>query len=376
VESDRPAAPRKGPGGRSAAARPGAARGAKSSNNRPLEPAVATVTAEPDVEPAEVDVLEPEVVEPEVVEPEVVEDEAVEQEVADDEGADDIDEQRPPTDVALKASRHPKAVRRQARTTAQPSTASGVALSVRNLTKRFDGITAVDSVDLEVPAGTFYGFVGPNGAGKTTTLSMVTGLLRPDSGVVRIHGADVWRNPGVAKRSLGVLPDNLRLFDRLTGAEFLHHAGALRGLDRETIGRRIDDLVAAFGLRHSLDRFVSDYSAGMVKKVAIAAALIHSPRLLVLDEPFESVDPVSAASVIAILKKYAEAGGTVLLSSHSMGLIERTCDSVAIIADGRMLAAGPLAEVLDGETLETRFVELAGGAGAVEGMEWLQSYSD
>jgi ABC-2 type transport system ATP-binding protein len=376
VESDRPAAPRKGPGGRSAAARPGAARGAKSSNNRPLEPAVATVTAEPDVEPAEVDVLEPEVVEPEVLEDEVVEPEVVEPEVVEPEVVEPEVIEEPSTDVALKASRHPKAVRRQARTTAQPSTASGVALSVRNLTKRFDGITAVDSVDLEVPAGTFYGFVGPNGAGKTTTLSMVTGLLRPDSGVVRIHGADVWRNPGVAKRSLGVLPDNLRLFDRLTGAEFLHHAGALRGLDRETIGRRIDDLVAAFGLRHSLDRFVSDYSAGMVKKVAIAAALIHSPRLLVLDEPFESVDPVSAASVIAILKKYAEAGGTVLLSSHSMGLIERTCDSVAIIADGRMLAAGPLAEVLDGETLETRFVELAGGAGAVEGMEWLQSYSD
>ena len=269
-----------------------------------------------------------------------------------------------------------KVVRRPARATTQPAPASAIALSVRNLTKRFGDITAVDAVDLEVPAGTFYGFVGPNGAGKTTTLAMVTGLLRPDSGEVRIHGADVWGNPAVAKKSLGVLPDNLRLFDRLTGAEFLHHAGALRGLDRETTSRRLDDIVAAFGLRHSLYRFVSDYSAGMVKKIAIAAAMIHSPRLLVLDEPFESVDPVSAAAVISILKKYAEAGGTVVLSSHSMGLIERTCDSVAIIADGRMLAAGPLAQVLDGESLETRFVELAGGAGAVEGMEWLQSYSD
>jgi len=268
-----------------------------------------------------------------------------------------------------------KAVRRTARATAQPST-SGVALSVRHLTKRFGGVTAVDSVDLDVPAGTFYGFVGPNGAGKTTTLAMVTGLLRPDAGIVKIHGADVWHNPAVAKKALGVLPDQLRLFDRLTGAEFLHHAGALRGLDRDTITHRIDDLVGAFGLKHSLDRFVSDYSAGMVKKIAIAAAMIHSPRLLVLDEPFESVDPVSAASVIAILKKYADAGGTVLLSSHSMGLIERTCDAVAIIAEGRMLAAGPIAEVLDGESLETRFVELAGGANAVEGMEWLQSYSD
>jgi ABC-2 type transport system ATP-binding protein len=344
VESERPAPPRKGPGGRSAASRPGAARGAKSSNSRPRE----TVVVEPEAV----------VVEPEKVVPE-----------ADPKPA-------PSTGVVVKAPKPPKAVRRPARATPQPVAASGIALSVRNLTKYFGGVAAVDSVDLEVPAGTFYGFVGPNGAGKTTTLAMVTGLLRPDSGVVRIHGADVWRNPAVAKKSLGVLPDNLRLFDRLTGAEFLHHAGALRGLDRDTTSHRIDDLVAAFGLRHSLDRFVSDYSAGMVKKIAIAAAMIHSPRLLVLDEPFESVDPVSAASVIAILKRYAEAGGTLLLSSHSMSLIERTCDAVAIIAEGRMLAAGPLAEVLDGESLETRFVELAGGATAVEGMEWLQSYSD
>ena len=274
------------------------------------------------------------------------------------------------TPPAAKAVRAPRK-----KTPAHPAP-TGSALSVRDLTKRFGGIAAVDSVDLEVEAGSFYGFVGPNGAGKTTTLAMITGLLRPDSGVVMVHGVDVWRNSAVAKKTLGVLPDNLRLFDRLTGAEFLHHAGALRGLARDTITHRVDDLSEAFGLRHSLDRFVSDYSAGMVKKIAIAAAMIHSPRLLVLDEPFESVDPVSANAVIGILKKYAAAGGTVLLSSHSMTLIERTCDAVAIIAEGRMLAAGPLDEVLDGETLETRFVELAGGATAVEGMEWLQSYSD
>jgi ABC-2 type transport system ATP-binding protein len=334
VESDReaPPAPRKGPNGRSAAARPGVARGASSANSRAPEKRPSENAA--DAEPT------------------------------------------PSTDLVVAAAKTAKAVKQARKAPAQPLAASGAALSVRNLSKRFGGHLAVDSVDLEIPAGTFYGFVGPNGAGKTTTLAMITGLLRPDSGVVRIHGADVWANPAVAKKSLGVLPDQLRLFDRLTGAEFLHHAGALRGLDRETISGRIDDLVTGFGLRHSLDRFVSDYSAGMVKKIAIAAAMIHSPRLLVLDEPFESVDPVSAASVITILKKYAEVGGTVLLSSHSMGLIERTCDAVAIIADGRMLAAGPLAEVLDGESLETRFVELAGGATAVEGMEWLQSYAD
>jgi ABC-2 type transport system ATP-binding protein len=229
---------------------------------------------------------------------------------------------------------------------------------------------------LTVQAGSFFGFVGPNGAGKTTTLSMVTGLLRPDSGIVKIYGVDVWANPAVAKKSLGVLPDRLRLFDRLTGSEFLHHAGALRGLDRQTISSRVDDLERAFGIEHSAKRLVSDYSAGMIKKIGIAAAMIHSPRLLVLDEPFESVDPVSAEVVIDILKKFAAAGGTVVLSSHSMDLIERICDSVAIIAEGRMLAGGPMAEVLGGHSLEERFVELAGGATAVEGMEWLQSFSD
>ncbi len=247
---------------------------------------------------------------------------------------------------------------------------------MRNLTKRFGTMVAVDSVDLEIKAGSFYGFVGPNGAGKTTTLSMVTGLLRPDSGIVKVYGADVWRNASVAKRMLGVLPDRLRLFDRLTGAEYLHHAAGLRGLDRETTLNRTADLVNAFGLEHSLHRFVSDYSAGMVKKISIASAMIHSPRLLVLDEPFESVDPVSAQLVIDILKKFTAAGGTVLMSSHSMHLIERICDSVAIIADGRMLASGTLDEVLEGQSLEDRFVELAGGATAVEGMEWLHSYSD
>ncbi|HEU0206679.1 MAG TPA: ABC transporter ATP-binding protein [Pseudolysinimonas sp.] len=267
-------------------------------------------------------------------------------------------------------SAHPASLRSAA------TTATEVALSVTGLSKTFGDTVAVDTVDLTVPSGSFFGFVGPNGAGKTTTLSMVTGLLRPDSGVVTIYGVDVWANPAVAKKSLGVLPDRLRLFDRLTGSEFLHHAGALRGLDRQTTSSRVDDLERAFGIEHSAKRLVSDYSAGMIKKIGIAAAMIHSPRLLVLDEPFESVDPVSAQVVIDILKKFAAAGGTVLLSSHSMDLIERVCDSVAIIAEGRMLASGPMADVLDGHSLEERFVELAGGATAVEGMEWLQSFSD
>jgi ABC-2 type transport system ATP-binding protein len=251
-----------------------------------------------------------------------------------------------------------------------------VALSVIDLSKSFGSTKAADSIELEVRAGSLFGMVGPNGAGKTTTLSMISGLLRPDSGVVRVYGADVWANPAVARKSLGVLPDRLRLFDRLTGAEFLHHAGALHGLDRTTVARRSADLAAAFGLQSSMHRLVSDFSVGLTKKIAIAAAMIHSPRLLVLDEPFESVDPVSASMVIDILKRFTEAGGTVLLSSHSMELIERVCDSVAIIAEGRVLTAGPLDEVVRGSSLEARFVELAGGTSGVEGMEWLQSFSD
>ena len=251
-----------------------------------------------------------------------------------------------------------------------------VALSVAGLSKYFGGSAAVDGIDLEVAAGSFFGIVGPNGAGKTTTLSMITGLLRPDEGVVSVFGLDLWENPTLAKRKIGVLPDRLRLFDRLTGAEFLYHAGALRGLDRATIAQRSADLSAAFGLQHSLHRLVSDYSAGMTKKIAIAAAMIHAPRLLVLDEPFESVDPVSTSVVLEVLQRFTAAGGTVVLSSHSMELTERVCDAIAIIAEGKVLAAGPLADVLDGRSLEERFVQLAGGEAAVEGMEWLQNFSD
>lgn len=251
-----------------------------------------------------------------------------------------------------------------------------VALELRGLRKRYGSVTAVDGVDLVVPAGSFYGVVGPNGAGKTTTLSMITGLLRPDAGTVSIYGHDVWTDPTAAKRALGVLPDRLRLFDRLTGAQLLAYTGSLRGLERGVIERRMRDLATAFGLTASLSRPVSDYSLGMTKKIAIAAALLHAPRMLVLDEPFESVDPVSAAAVLAVLRRFTDSGGTVVLSSHSMELIESACDRLAIIADGRILADGPTADVLRGVTLEDRFVELAGGRNAVEGMEWLHSYSD
>ena len=249
-------------------------------------------------------------------------------------------------------------------------------LRISGLRKRFGTTVAVDDIHLEVPVGSFYGIVGPNGAGKTTTLSMVTGLLRPDAGRIVVHGIDVWSEPVRAKRSIGVLPDRLRLFDRLTGAQLLFYSGTLRGLDVKTVRQRSADLIAAFGLEDAVNRLVADYSAGMTKKIALAAAMIHSPRLLVLDEPFESVDPVSAANLIDILQRYVESGGTVVLSSHGMDFVQRVCDHVAIIVSGRVLAAGTMAQVRGDGTLEDRFVQLAGGRKAAEGMEWLHTFSD
>jgi ABC-2 type transport system ATP-binding protein len=259
-----------------------------------------------------------------------------------------------------------------------PQQAEGpeIVLRVRGLTKQFGTTLAVDRIDLDVTAGSFAGIVGPNGAGKTTTLSMITGLLRPNAGTVEVHGIDVWQDPERAKRTIGVLPDALRLFDRLTGAQLLHYSGVLRGLDAATVRARSADLVQAFGLEDATGRIVADYSAGMTKKIALAAAMIHSPRLLVLDEPFESVDPVSAANIIEILQNYVASGGTVVLSSHGMDLIQRVCDHVAIIVGGHVLASGTTDEVRDGRSLEDRFVELAGGRKAAKGMEWLHSFTD
>ncbi|GAB3802675.1 hypothetical protein GCM10028798_20370 [Humibacter antri] len=257
-----------------------------------------------------------------------------------------------------------------------PATTAPVVLAVTGLHKRYGDVVAVDGVNLSIRAGSMYGIVGPNGAGKTTTLSIITGLLRADSGVVYVNGVDARKNPRAAKRAIGVLPDHLRTFDKLTGAQLLYYAGTLRGLDASTTRQRSADLAAAFGIEDAMGRLVADYSAGMTKKVSLAAAMIHSPRLLVLDEPFEGVDPVSAATVTGILQRYVGAGGTVLLSSHGMDLVQRICDSVAIIVGGVVLDSGPVDEVRGEKTLEDHFIELAGGRKAVEGLEWLHSFSD
>jgi ABC-2 type transport system ATP-binding protein len=247
------------------------------------------------------------------------------------------------------------------------------ALELNGLTKRFGAATAVDNLSLSVPHGSFYGIVGPNGAGKTTTLSMATGLLRPDAGVAHVHGIDVWQRPLDAKRLIGNLADGVDLYDRLTGEQLITFSGQLFGIDRATLKGRVADLLQLLDLEAAAGRMVADYSAGMTKKIALAAALVHSPRLLVLDEPFESVDPVSAANIRDILDGFVKSGGTVVVSSHSMDLVQRMCDHVAIVAGGRVLVAGTMDEVRGSGDLETRFLELIGGRHHGEGPAWLLS---
>ncbi|MFC9332330.1 MULTISPECIES: ABC transporter ATP-binding protein [Arthrobacter] len=249
-----------------------------------------------------------------------------------------------------------------------------VALSIRGLAKRFGSKIAVDGINLDVPAGSFFGIVGPNGAGKTTTLSMATGLLRPDFGTAVVHGVDVWAQPLEAKKLMGILPDGVRLFDRLSGEQLVTYAGLLRGMSRDVVASRVGELLAALDLTQDAGTLVVDYSAGMTKKIALASALIHAPKVLVLDEPFESVDPVSAANIRDILDRYVATGGTVIVSSHVMDLVQRMCDHVAVVAAGRILAAGTVEQVRAGATLEERFVQLVGGRSRTEGLEWLRTF--
>jgi ABC-2 type transport system ATP-binding protein len=248
---------------------------------------------------------------------------------------------------------------------------STAAVEARGLTKRFGATVAVDGVDLHVPWGSMFGFVGPNGAGKTTSLKMMTGLLRPDGGTVVVDGIDVWRNATAAKARFGVLPDDLHLFERLTGAELLYFVGRLRRLDGRDIGARVPELLSVFGLQDAAARLVADYSQGMRKKIALAAAVLHAPRVLFLDEPFESVDPVSAYTIQEVLQRYCAGGGTVLLCTHVLDVVERLCDTVAIVDRGRVVAVGPIDDVRGGERLEDAFVRLVGGAAPGGGLAWL-----
>ncbi|PWD50202.1 ABC transporter [Serinibacter arcticus] len=249
------------------------------------------------------------------------------------------------------------------------------ALRTWGLFKRFGPKVAVQQFELVIPAGSYFGIVGPNGAGKTTTLSMATGLLTPDTGTAFVHGVDVWKDPHAAKRQLGVLPDGFRLFDRLTGAELVTYAGLLRGMDPAVVKQRTDDLLQVLGLAEEAGKLVADYSAGMTKKIGLATAMVHAPSVLVLDEPFESVDPVSASHIRGLLSDFVANGGTVVLSSHVMELVERLCTHVAVMNAGALVASGTIAEV-GGGNLEHRFAELVGATEVTGGLPWLRPSHD
>lgn len=246
--------------------------------------------------------------------------------------------------------------------TEQTMAATEWALELRGLRRVFGEKVAVNDLDLQVPHGSFYGVVGPNGAGKTTALSMAVGLLRPSAGQAFVQGVDVWADPVEAKRRLGVLPDGLALPERLTGGELLTYWGRFRGMPRDVVASRSAELLRVLELEEAeqLGTLVGEYSTGMRKKIGLATALLHTPRVLVLDEPYEAVDPVSARVLTRILRRFAEAGGSVVISSHVMALVEQLCDRVAIVARGEVVAAGTVDEVRGGASLEDRFVELVG----------------
>ncbi|MFD4129017.1 ABC transporter ATP-binding protein [Streptomyces globisporus] len=248
------------------------------------------------------------------------------------------------------------------------------AVRVQGLWKRFGEQVAVAGIDLELPAGKFIGLVGPNGAGKTTTLSMVTGLLRPDLGKIEVAGHDVWTDPVEVKSRIGVLPEGLRLFERLSGRELLAYNGRLRGLPGDEVDKRATQLLDVLDLAGSQHKLVVDYSTGMRKKIGLAAALLHNPEVLFLDEPFEGVDPVSAQTIRGVLERYTRSGATVVFSSHVMELVESLCDWVAVMAAGRIKAQGTLAEVRgDAPSLQNAFLELVGAGGRDNGdsLDWL-----
>lgn len=251
---------------------------------------------------------------------------------------------------------------------------TGFAIATDGLTRRFGAQVAVDGIDLRVPLGSFYGFLGENGAGKSTTISMLTGLLAPTGGRLHVLGLQ----PGDAlKRRIGVVPDGLLLFDRLTGREHLVFVARLYGLGREEGGRRADELLEAMELAGESRKLIADYSFGMRKKLALAAALIHGPELLFLDEPFEGVDAVAKASLTALLADLVRRGRlTVFLTSHVLEVVERLCDHVGVIHGGRLVAQGTLVEVVravpEARSLTDAFVRLVGdGRGASRPLSFL-----
>src|SRR3954464_12256050 len=245
------------------------------------------------------------------------------------------------------------------------------AILARDLKKFYGAKAAVDGVDLEVPRGSFFGFLGPNGAGKSTTIRMLTGLIPPDSGEIEILGYKLPAEELEIKKRIGLVPDESLLFDRLTGAEFLEFVGRMYGLPRPTAIERARDLLDLFQLANDR-KIIAEYSKGMRKRVAMAASLIHHPELFLMDEPFEGVDAVGARLMKDILQDLVRRGATIFLTSHVLEVVERLCDRIAIIHEGRIVTEGTMAELRAGsETLEDVFVRVVGAERAFSRLEWL-----
>jgi ABC-2 type transport system ATP-binding protein len=243
------------------------------------------------------------------------------------------------------------------------------AIAIRDLTRRFGTFTAVDNVTLDVAPGQFFGFLGPNGAGKSTTIKMMTGLLAPTSGHIELLGLDFATHPLEIKRQIGVVPEGLALFGRLTASEYLRFVGRMYGLGRDTTNSRTEELLDFMNLADEPKKLVTDFSHGMQKKLALAAAVIHGPRILFLDEPFEGVDAIAAGTLKAMLQRMTERGATIFLTSHVLEIVERLCSHVAIIHQGRLVANGSLDELRAGVAASTAGVpgELVRGGGSLSG---------
>jgi ABC-2 type transport system ATP-binding protein len=240
-----------------------------------------------------------------------------------------------------------------------------LAVETRGLTRTFGSLRAVDGIDLEVPAGSFFGFLGPNGAGKSTTIKCLTGLLRPSSGSMRILGLDPLADAVTVKKRIGVVPEDLALFERLTALETLTFIAEVHGLDRAVARDRANDLLGLMDLKSAGTALVADFSHGMRKKLSLAAALLPAPRLLFLDEPFEGIDAVASRQIKDLLQSFVARGGTIFLTSHILEIVERLSTHIAVIASGRLVAQGPIEQLRAGaagaRSLEELFITLVGG---------------
>jgi ABC-2 type transport system ATP-binding protein len=250
-----------------------------------------------------------------------------------------------------------------------------LAVATRGLTKDFGGFRAVDGIDLAVPAGSFYGFLGPNGAGKSTTIKCLTGLLKPTAGTMQILGLDPLADSVGVKRRIGVVPEDLALFDRLTADETLSFVAQVHGIDDATAAARSEDLLNLMDLRAAANTLVTDFSHGMRKKLSLAAALLPAPRLLFLDEPFEGIDAVASRQIKDLLQGFVARGGTIFLTSHILEIVERLSTHIGVIARGRLVAQGRIDELRTGaghgRTLEELFIELVGGEARTQALDWI-----